>query len=64
MRHSKLPRSPSFATPTVDSQARHLLVQGAPWNLETLQCRPDVATGFQQASLDRRALEFLDLGRQ
>ena len=38
-------------TSAVDTEPDHLLVQGAPWNLEALQRRPDIAAGLKQTGL-------------
>src|SRR5882762_8876326 len=51
-------------TSAIDTEPSHLLVQGAPWNLEELQRRPDIAAGLKQTLPDRGALEVPDLGRQ
>ena len=48
----------------VDTEPSHLLVQSAPWNLEALQRRPDIAAGLQQTLPDCGALEVPDLRRQ
>jgi hypothetical protein len=51
-------------TSALDPEPDHLLVQGAPWNLEALQRSRDIAAGLQQTLPDRGALEVPDLARQ
>ena len=48
----------------VDPEPDHLFVQGAPWNLEALQRRRDIAAGLLQTLTDHGALELPDLARQ
>src|SRR5262245_65713316 len=45
----------------VDPEPDHLFVKGAPWNLETLQHRRDIAAGLQQTLPAPGALEVLKL---
>src|SRR5204862_5530069 len=50
--------------PPADTQTSHLLVQGPPWNAETIDDRADLAASLHQTLFDQCPFEGFDLPRK